>query len=174
MFDVNLSDLKLWPDGTAVLLWQAEDSGRPLAADEALFWSIRPPKGAWGAGGQGQLGDWVDMVNGAALALDQNGSGSALFAVSDASLPTGQQASMQVASRPSGGPAWSDPEVLQGSQQFVGIWPAGATAGPGEWPAAAAWLAVRTVANPASPRMALFFSEMGAGGHQIYLPLVVR
>jgi hypothetical protein len=174
MFDADLSDLKLWPDGTAVLLWRAEDSGRPPAADEALFWSIRPPKGAWGAGGQGQLGDWFDMVNGAALALDQKGDGSVLMAVSDASLPTGQQASIRVASRPSGGPAWSVPEVLQGGQQFVGIWPAGVTAGLGDWPAAAAWLSVRTVANPTTPRMALFFSERTAGGQRIYLPLVVR
>jgi hypothetical protein len=174
MFDVDLSDLKLWPDGTAVLLWRAEDSGRPPAADEALFWSIRPPKGAWGGGGQGQLGGWLDQVSGVALALRQDGSGSILWATSDASLPTGQQASIQVASRPSGGPDWSVPEVLQGGQQFTGIWPAGVTAGPGDWPAAAAWLAVRTVANPATPRMALFFSEKGAGGHRIYLPLLVR
>jgi hypothetical protein len=171
---VDLSDLRLWPDGTAIVLWRVEDYSRPQTADEALFWSVRPPKALWGDGGQGKLTDWIDRVSSATLGLSQDGSGTALFGVSDASLPTGQQASMQAASWLPAGPAWSAPSVLQAGQQFTGIWPAGVTVGPGDWPVAAAWLAVRSVANPSTPRMALFFSEWTSDQHRLYLPLVVR
>jgi hypothetical protein len=79
---LSLYDLGVWPGGTAMILWGAQDTSLPATADEALFWSARPPSGNWGNGGEGRLGDWVDYVWGGALELGSDGSAFALWTIS--------------------------------------------------------------------------------------------
>jgi hypothetical protein len=169
--DVFLSGLEVWPGGTAVVLWQAEDAGRPATADEGLFWSARPPSGAWGGGGQGQLGNWVDRITGAALALRGDGSGAAVWAEVDAGQPANQQAGVRAAIWPAGGP-WGAPETLAAGYIGAGVWEGGVKAGPAGGAIAAAWLIVRDVPNPADPGYAVFFSEWPAW--RVYLPVMLR
>jgi hypothetical protein len=173
MFDVDLYDLKLWPGGTAIVLWAEQDNSRPGHIDEAVFWSGRPPGGNWGDVGQGQLSDWWNTIYGAALALRDDGAGVALWSVLDANQPVGQQGSLWVASWTPGGPDWGPSEPLHDGFQVMSVQPRGVDSGPGEQPIAAAWKVVRYVANPTDPQDAIYYSEIG---HKIrvYLPLVVR
>ena len=147
--------LEVWPDGTAVALWEARDGSRPATEDETVFWSARPPHGTWGGGGQGQLGNWYDEIYGAALVLGDDGSATALWAVKDASRPAGQQSAVWAATWPSGG-AWSTPGALSDWYKLAFVWPWGLAVGSGGQPVAAAW----DIERDTTPAYALFYSEL--------------
>jgi hypothetical protein len=173
MNDTDLADLGVWAaDGTAMVLWAVEDTSRITTADEALFWSARPPHGAWGGGGEGRLGNWVAELNGAALALGDDGSATALWGVIDADQPARQQGSVVVAAWPPGGP-WGAPAMLADGYKAAYAWRYGMVVGPGGHPVAVIWLAVRDVATPyATPSYAIFYSQWPEW--QLFLPLVLR
>jgi hypothetical protein len=169
--NIELRDLRMWADGTAVALWEVEDTSRPATEDEGLFWSARHIA-SWGDGGQGQLGDWVDQVGSAALELGDDGSGTAVWGMMDASQPTGQQGSIQMAAWPPGGP-WGTPQAIAEGYKGAFVWRLGTVVGPRGQPVAVAWQAVRDVANPATtPSYGVFYSQ--SPGCQIYLPMVLR
>jgi hypothetical protein len=172
----TLRDVSLWPDGTAMVLWDEDDSNLPSGADSAMYWNARPPSGPWGGGGQGQIGGKVQTIFGGALSLADDGSGVALWGLRDTNQPANQEGRLEVASWPPGGPDWSQPEALLDGQVFMAILPEGLDAGPEGTPVAAAWLVVRSVTNPLDPSYAFYFSELGGGdgGFRLYLPLVTR
>ena len=175
--DATIHDLRQWPGGTAVILWSAYDNSRPADQDSALFWSGRSPSGTWGGAGQGQLGDWAPNLYGSALALAEDGSGAALWATEDSSQPTNQQGTLLAATWPPGGPAWSQPHVIDSGRKLTLIYSGGAVAVPDRSSVAAAWLAGRvgTVINPAIvSSLAIFFSELAPGRQRVYLPLLLR
>jgi hypothetical protein len=168
---VTLSDLGIWPDGTAVVLWQAVDTSRPATENEGVFWSARHG-GTWGGGGQGQLGLWAEEVNGAALELGGDGSATAIWSIEDASQPVGEQSSVQVAAWPPGGP-WGASEPLAAGYKSAFVWHEGLVAGQGGRPVAAVWWVMRDVVNPiTTPSYAVFHSQWPEW--RIYLPLVIR
>ena len=170
LFDVSLSDLDVWPaDGTAMVLWEVEDSSRASTADEGLFWSARHTS-AWGDGGQGQLGNWYGFINGAALALGDDGSGTVIWTVTDENQPANQQGGVLAAKWPSGGP-WGAVEILADTLKLAATWREGLAVGEGGEPVAAAYLVQRDVAVT-TPSMAIFYSEIPSW--ELYLPLVLK
>jgi hypothetical protein len=164
--DVNLG---VWPDGASIVLYSLIDPSHPKAEDELLRWSVRPPYGAWGDGGQGRLGEWTAGILGTALELGGDGSGTAVWGLEDASRPSGQEYSVVAATWPPGG-RFGPPVQISDWYGFAWVRPTGLVVGREGWPVAAVWRAMR-----ASPfNEAVFYSELGTGGHLVHLPLVLR
>lgn len=143
-------------DGTAMVLWVVEDSSKPGTADEALFWSRRPPLGSWSA--EARLGNWMDNINGAALGLFDDGRALALWGVTDAGKPTDQRCKIMSSIRPTKGP-WNTPQTVLGDYFLMGIYSKGMRVGSNPLNAVAAYLVIRQV-TPPTPTSAVFFSEM--------------
>ena len=168
---VSVEDVAVWPDGTAAVMWEEEDTARPANADEGVFWSARPPSGNWGDGGGGQLGIWYDEVNGAALELSSDGSGTALWAMTDATQAADQQGAVLAAIWPPGGP-WDAPTTLVDGYKGTGLWHQGLAARPGGRQVEATWRVERVVvAAPVTTPWAVFYSERST---DVHLPTVMR
>jgi hypothetical protein len=163
-------DIGVWPDGTAVALWAAQDGNRDPNFDEAVQWRICPPGGVWAGG---VLGDWYDsielFIN---LKLGIDGSAVAMWGISDITKPIDQSESVKASTFVPGG-SWSSPVTISNPRRGVMIPLEGLAVGfPGE-PVAAIWRAFRSSDNTA----AVYFSEIEiqtGGGNKVYLPLVVR
>jgi hypothetical protein len=161
----------MWPDGTAVVVWPLQAAGRPPGEDYALLWRARPPGGPWVGGDAEQVGGWFKDIDRAALVLREDGSGEVLWAVNEAGQPSDQDASLQVASWLPGGPAWiwQPSGALHSGYASIHIEPASVAMGPDGHPVAAMWR-VRE-----EPGMCYrYFYSQKAGGHPVYLPVVIR
>jgi len=167
---VSLHDLGVWPDGTAMVLWEEKDNTRPADVDEALWWSARTPPNTWGSGGGGQLWGWGKAVSGAALELSSDGTGTVAWSVEDANQPTNQQGAVLAAHWPSGGPSWDSPATIVEGYKMAFLWHEGLAAGPGGRSVGAAFLVQRDVTAP-TPGVAIFYSGWQKA---IYLPAVLR
>jgi hypothetical protein len=159
----------VWPDGTAMALYGIRDTHRPATEDERLHWVVRPPHGAWGDGGQGEVGDWVDHIESPALAATSDGRAVAVWGLEDAGGPAGEQYAVLAATWPPGGPFHPPVAIAQWYQETAPA-PAGLIAGPEGHPVAAAWLGQRA-SDGAS---AVFYNELFGGGPRIYLPMVLK
>jgi hypothetical protein len=174
--NLSLYGLEVWPDGTAVVLWKTSDLSRSATEDEGVFWSARHA-GSWGigGGGEGQLGSWVDELNGAALKLGNDGSATALWAVKDASKPSGKQGVVLAASWPPGGP-WSAAEIVGRDYERVATWEQGLALGPGEQSVGATWIVVQS--SPTTQLAIYYASTISGDGSTwsefLYLPMTVR
>ena len=167
---VSLRDLDVWPDGTAMVLWEEKDTTRPADVDEALWWSARTPSSTWGSGGDGQLWGWGKAVSGAALELSSDGTGTVAWGVEDANQPTNQQGAVLAAHWPSAGP-WDTPTTILEGYKGAYVWYEGLAAGPGGRSVGAAFLVWRHVVAP-TPGVAIFYS--GWQRKALYLPIVMR
>jgi hypothetical protein len=158
--NLSLYGLEVWPDGTAVALWKTSDLSRSATEDEGVFWSARHA-GIWGigGGGEGQLGSWVDELNGAALKLGNDGSATALWGVKDASKPSGKQGVVYAASWPPGGP-WSAEDILGSDYDRVFTLQEGLALGPGEQSVGAAWLVLQ---SSAPAQLAVYYASTESG-----------
>jgi hypothetical protein len=158
--NLTLYGLEIWPDGTAVALWKTSDLSRSSTQDEGLFWSARHA-GSWGVGGggEGQLGSWVDELNGAALKLGNDGSATALWGVKDANKPSGKQGVVIAASWPPGGP-WSTEDILGSDYDQVFTWHEGLALGPGEQSVGATWLVLQ---SSAPAQLAVYYASTESG-----------
>jgi hypothetical protein len=164
---VVLYDLSVWAtDGTAMVVWRANDYSRPVTEQVGLFWSARHTS-SWGDGGQGQLGNWAFVIYGAALELGSDGSAIVMWGMQDGDKPVGQRASILMTTWPPGG-SWGPPRELVGGYKGASIWRDGVAMGQGGRPVAATWFIVRD----AIPYYAIFHSQWP--DYRVYLPLVLR
>jgi len=165
MDHVALGDLEIWPGGTAMAIWEADN-----ATGHGVFWSARTPSGSWGSGGSGQLGGWFTLTGGCALALGDDGSGAALWGFVDGTKPMGEQSGIMAATWPPGGP-WNPPEALMEGYGRVHIWREGMAPRPGGRTVGAVWW-VQTPASVSPTQYATFYTSWP--DHRVYLPLAVR
>lgn len=170
---VSVSDpyLGVWPNGGTLVVWSQIDGSQPANQDEAVFYSVRPPGGNWGAGGEGQLSGWYDDIffnMDLDVALD--GSAALMWSVSDATQPAGQQQAAFNALWPPGG-SWQAPEQL--SEWQTQVWVErqdGQVLGREGSPLAAVWRAYRLE----TPETAVFVRTEGLSERQVLVPLVLR
>lgn len=135
---LTLAGIDIWPGGSILALWVAVDTAKPASQSEGLFWSIRT-SGAWGSGGQGQLGNWMAEVNGADLITSPDGSATVLWAVIDSNQPSNMQGQILFSSWPPGGP-WEPIQNLAGGYESAYITFEGLQPGLGAESLGAAWL----------------------------------
>jgi hypothetical protein len=169
MSSATLYDLDVWPDGTAMVLWEERDTTPPTGPVEALWWSARSPSNTWGSGGDGRLWGWGKDVRGAALELSSDGTGTVAWGVEDANQPTNQQGAVLASHWPSGGP-WDSPATILEGHKGTYLGYEGLAAGPGGRSVGAAFLVLRDVTAP-TPGAAIFYSGWQKA---IYLPAVLR
>jgi hypothetical protein len=161
--------LGVWPEGSAMALFSLTDTSRTKTEDDLLRWTVRPPHGAWGGGGQGELGVWMDSIQGQALKLGQDGSGAAVWGVTDAGRPPGETQTVLAAIWPPGGP-FDPPTVISDWFNYTWVLPEGLVVGRGGRPVGTVWQAQ----EPNTGALAVLYSGRESGWQRIYLPLVVR
>jgi hypothetical protein len=167
---IDLAPPQVWPDGSSMLVWEVMDLSRDSNENESLFWSARPPHGAWGDMGMGQLGSWLKNIDGVSLAAADDGSITVVWGINDFSRPINQRGEALVANWIPG-PGTISIETLTSGYKSVEVNRAGlAVSGDGQTKAAA-WLTRKDVAHMTDPDRAVFYSQVKTA-RAIYLPLV--
>jgi hypothetical protein len=161
--DITLAGVDIWPGGTAVFMWSITDGSRPDAADSAVFWNSRHG-GVWGGGGQGQLGDWEDVIAGAAFKLSPDGSGAATWAVKKSKNKNSVMASIW----PPGGP-WDPPVTIASGYNFTAVHWEGMALGAGGRDFGAVWYA----GDNSTPSLLAFMYASTAAYNQ-FIPLSIK
>ena len=153
-----------------MLVWEASDSNLDLTEDESVFWSARPPHGAWGGLGMGQLGSWFNSIDGVSLAAADDGSITVVWGISDYSRPIDQRGEAIVANWIPG-PGTTSIETLTSGYKSVDVNRAGVVVSGDGQTKAAAWLTRKDVAHMTDPDRGVFYSQVNTA-RAIYLPLV--
>jgi hypothetical protein len=161
----------IWPDGSTMVVWAEEHGSRPVSEDEAVFYSVRPPHGNWGAGGEGQIGGWFDTVFfNMDLDMGLDGSAGVIWSATDSNRPVNQQQAVFSAFWPPGG-QWNPPDQLSDWQQSVWVERQDSLVldKMGNF-VGALWYENRL----AAPEFAIFFRDSGLIEQRVTLPIVLK
>jgi hypothetical protein len=161
----------IWPDGSTLVVWAEENGSRPASEDEAVFYSVRPPHGSWGGGGEGQIGGWFDTIFfNMDLDMGLDGSAAVIWSVTDSNRPVNQQEAVFTAFWPTGG-QWDPPEQISDWQKAVWVERLDSlvmeTDGGSQ---AALWYENRVD----TPSYAIFFRGVGLMEESLWLPIVLK
>jgi hypothetical protein len=163
--------IAIWPDGATLVVWAEEHDSRSASEDEAVFYSIRPPLGSWGEGGEGQIGGWFDTIFfNSDLDKGLDGSAGVIWSVIDSTRPANQQQAVFTAYWPPGG-QWNPPEQISDWQQSVWVERQDSLVmGMDGKPTAALWYENRI----AAPNYAIIFRGTGLIEPRVWLPIVLK
>ena len=155
---IDLAAPQVWPDGSMMLLWEAQDDSRDSKEDETILWNSRSPSGTWGDIGQGQLGGWYDSIDGTSVTSAIDGSISVLWGIRDGYQPVDQRAKVQTASWAPGAVTITV-DTLQSGYSSVDLSDDSIVGSDDGQTRAAAWLTQKSATSPSDPQYAVFYAE---------------
>ena len=152
----GISDLAVFPDGRAIVIWKGQDDGK-LPKNEAVFWAHRSKSGWWNSA---QVSSWNYAINGSALAGINNDSAFVVWIEDDFSLPAAEAYSVHTTGCFFSTPTCSPPAVLADGYKMAGLYDGSVHFSTIKPSASVSWLGARDSTDSIfSTQFGMFFSQ---------------